>query len=113
MCKTLAVSRSGYYAWLGRGESDRATEDRRLTAWIRDIFKESRGIYGAPRIHRVLQQRGTRTSRKRVARLMKEAGLRFKTKRWFQVKTTDSKHDHLIAPDRLGRDFRASAANQV
>ena len=113
MCKTLAVSRSGYYAWLGRGESDRATEDRRLTALIRDIFKESRGIYGAPRIHQVLQQRGTRTSRKRVARLMKEAGLRSKTKRRFRVKTTDSKHDHPIAPDRLGRDFRASAANQV
>jgi putative transposase len=112
MCKTLDVSRSGFYAWLDRGESDRACADRRLTALIRDIFTESRGIYGVPRVHEILRQRGERCSRKRVARLMQEAGLRSKTKRRFRVKTTDSQHDHPIAPDRLGQDFGASAANQ-
>ena len=112
MCKTLEVSRSGFYAWLGRGESDRASEDDRLRALIQVIFAESRGIYGAPRVHEILQQRGERCSRKRVARLMQEAGLRSKTKRRFRVKTTDSKHGHPIAPDRLGQDFRASAANK-
>ena len=113
MCKTLEVSRSGFYAWLGRDESDRAREDRRLTALIRDIFAESREIYGVPRVHKTLQQRGQRCSRKRVARLMQLAGLRSKTKRRFRVRTTDSKHGHPIAPDRLGQDFGTSAANQV
>lgn len=113
MCKTLEVSRSGFYSWLGRGESDRACEDRRLTTLIHGIFDESRGIYGVPRVHQTLQQRGQRCSRKRVARLMGRAGLRSKTKRRFRVKTTDSKHGHPIAPDRLGQDFTARAANQV
>lgn len=113
MCKTLEVSSSGFYAWLGRGDSDRAIEDRRLTALIQGIFAESRSIYGVPRVHETLQQRGQRCSRKRVARLMQLAGLRSKTKRKFRVKTTDSKHGHPIAPDRLGQDFSASAANQV
>ena len=113
MCKTLEVSRSGFYAWLGRDESDRAREDCRLTALIRDIFTEGRGVYGAPRVHKTLQQRGQRCGRKRVARLMSNAGLRSKTRRRFRVKTTDSKHDHPIAPDRLGRDFTASAPNRA
>jgi putative transposase len=113
MCKTLEVSRSGFYAWLGREESDRACEDRRLTALIQGIFTESRGIYGVPRVHEILHQRGQGCSRKRVARLMRRAGLRSKTKRRFRVKTTDSKHAHPIAPDRLGQDFRASAVNKI
>ena len=54
MCKTLRVSRSGFYAWRGRKESDRARENRRLTALIRGVFHESRRIYGAPRVHRTL-----------------------------------------------------------
>jgi transposase InsO family protein len=113
MCKTLEVSRSGFYAWLGREESDRACDDRRVTALIRDIFTESRGIYGIPRVHRTLRQRGVRCSRKRVARLMRLAGLRSKTKRRFRVKTTDSKHGHPIAPDRLQQDFNADGVNKV
>jgi transposase InsO family protein len=113
MCKTLEVSRSGFYAWLGRGESNRAREDRRLTALIRDIFAESRRIYGVPRVHQTLRHRGVRCSRKRVARLMRRAGLRSKVKRRFRVKTTDSKHGLPIAPDRLGQDFNAHATNEV
>lgn len=113
MCKTLEVSRSGFYAWLGREESDRAREDRRLTELIRGIFSESRGIYGIPRVHSTLRQRGQRCSRKRVARLMRRAGLRSKIRRRFRVKTTDSKHGHPIAPDRLQQDFSASALNKV
>lgn len=113
MCTTLEVSRSGFYAWLGRGESDRARDDRRLTAQIRDIFEESRRTYGAPRVHQTLLQRGERCGYNRVARLMRAAGLRSKTKRRFRIKTTDSNHDHPIAPDLLGRDFSASAPNQV
>lgn len=113
MCRTLEVSRSGFYAWLGREESDRDREDRRLTALIQGIFDESRGTYGVPRVHQTLQQRGQRCSRKRVARLMQKAGLRSKTKRRFRVRTTDSNHRHPIAPDRLRQDFTASGPNQV
>ncbi|MFY9343443.1 MAG: IS3 family transposase [Planctomycetota bacterium] len=113
MCKTLEVSRSGFYAWLGRGESDRARDDRRLTSLIRGIFDESRGIYGVPRVHQTLLQRDEPCGHNRVARLMRRAGLRSKTKRRFRIKTTDSKHGHPIAPDHLHRDFRANAANQV
>jgi transposase InsO family protein len=64
-------------------------------------------------VHRTLLQRGEPCGHNRVARLMQKAGLRSKTKRPFRVKTTDSKHSHPIAPDRLDQDFRASAANQV
>lgn len=113
MCKTLEVSRSGFYAWLGREESDLARENRRLIELIRGIFDENRGVYGVPRVHQVLLQRGEPCGRNRVARLMRRAGLRSKTKRRFRVKTTDSKHDHPIAPDRLNQDFQASAPNQV
>jgi transposase InsO family protein len=113
MCKVLEISRSGFYAWLGRNESGRACEDRRLTALIRGIFDESRKTYGAPRVHRELRARGVRCAKKRVARLMKAGGMRPKTKRKFRVKTTDSKHNHPIAPDLLGRDFTADGPNQA
>jgi len=113
MCKTLEVSRSGFYAWHRRGESDRARDDRRVTTLIQGIFIECRSVYGAPRVHRTLQQRGQRCSRKRVARLMRVAGLRSKTRRRFCVKTTDSKHDHPIAPDLLGQAFTATAPNRA
>ena len=113
MCKTLEVSRSGFYAWLGRDESGRAGENRLLTTLIRGIFTESRGIYGVPRVHETMRQRGQKCGRHRVARLMRNAGLRSKTKRRFRVRTTDSNHDHPIAPDRLGQDFTASAPNRI
>jgi len=113
MCKTLRVSRSGFYAWLGRDESDRARDDRRLTALIHGIFDESRKTYGAPRVHRTLRKRDVCCGRKRVARLMKASNIRPKTRRKFRVKTTDSNHKHPIAPDLLCRDFNATSPNQA
>jgi transposase InsO family protein len=113
MCKTLRVSRSGFYAWLGRDESDRARENRELTELIRSVFDDSREVYGSPRVFRTLRRRGMSCSRHRVARLMRVAGLRSKTKRRFRVKTTDSNHSFPIAPDRVDRDFHANTANQV
>jgi transposase InsO family protein len=113
MCKVLEVSRSGFYAWVKRGESDRAREDRRLTTLIRDIFEESRRTYGSPRIHREMRKRSVRCGRKRVVRLMNKAGLRSKIRRRFRVRTTDSRHSHPIAPDLVGRNFTAEAPNRV
>ena len=95
------------------GQSDRARENRRLTALTRGAFDESRGIYGAPRVHRTLRQAGELCGLNRVARLMRKAELRLKTRRRFRVKTTDSNHNHPIAPDCVDRDFSASAANQI
>ncbi len=75
LCRVLGVSTSGYYAWRRRRMSTRVREDVRLLAWIRAIHERSRGTYGAPRIHAQLAAEGPRVGRKRVARLMREAGL--------------------------------------
>ena len=112
MCSTLKVSRSGFYRWLERGESPRRQDDRRLTARIREIHEQSRGTYGSPRIHAALKAKGEKCGRKRVERLMREAGIRSKVRRKFK-KTTDSRHDHPVAPNLLGQDFGVSGPNQV
>ena len=100
MCKLLGVSRSGFYAWLGRGESPRAKANRELLADVRRIHKESRGTYGAPRIHAVLRK-VKRVGRNRVARLLAKDGLSGQARRRFRVQTTDSNHGEPIAPNLL------------
>ena len=87
MCRVLRVSRSGFYAWDKRPESDHARQDSRLSTKIRAIFKRSRGRYGAPRVHKALQADGEQIGRKRVARLMRQQGLRARQKRRFVVTT--------------------------
>lgn len=75
LCRTLGVSRSGYYAWRSRPPSARQLVDHELTGAIRRIHEASRGTYGRPRVHAELRYEGVRCSGKRVARLMREAGL--------------------------------------
>lgn len=107
MCKTLGVSKSGYYDWLHRahqGPSAHIRRDIELSKQIREIFEESYGLYGSPRIHAELVTRGEQVSRKRVARLMKEHGLRATQPRRF-VKTTLSDHDRRIADNLLNQNF--------
>ena len=70
------MTRSGYYAWRCRRETRRGQQDRGLLVTIRELFAQSRGTYGSPRIHRGLRASGLRVSRRRVERLMREAGLR-------------------------------------
>ena len=113
MCRVLDVSHSGFYAWLGRGESAHDREDSRLEALIRSIHDDNRFVYGAPRVHKALQRSGVVCSRKRVARIMRRIGLRSKATRRFRIQTTDSKHAHPIAPDLLRRNFSASAPNRA
>jgi putative transposase len=75
-CELLGVSRSGYQKWLTRPPSDRALSDAWLTAKIKEIHQENRGVYGAPRVHAELRmQHGVQVGRKRVERLMRLAGL--------------------------------------
>jgi putative transposase len=112
MCRTLAVSSSGYYAWAARPESRRSAENRRLVTEIRVIHAESRATYGSPRVHATLTARGQRVGAKRVAQLMHASHLRAKTvKRWRA--TTDSSHALPVAANTLNRQFTIEHPNRV
>ena len=76
LCDWLKVSPSGYYAWRNRVVSDRVIDDAVLTQKIKTIHSQSDGIYGSPRVHAALQKQGIKVARKRVERLMREAGLK-------------------------------------
>jgi transposase InsO family protein len=112
LCRCLAVSRSGFYAWAGRGPSARLQQDARLLAQLRLAHADSRQTYGRPRLCRALRNRGIAVSAKRVARLMRAAGLRARGRRRFIV-TTDSRHHCAIAPNRVRRRFRPRHVNRV
>lgn len=95
-----------------RGDSARAEEDKQLAKEIAAVFEQKRRCYGSWRIHRELQRRGRQIARKRVARLMRQQGLRVSVRRnW--VATTDSDHSEPIAPNRLKQDFTASRPNEI
>jgi putative transposase len=112
MCRVLGVSTSGYYAWRQRPASRRSLADQVLTCTIRTIHRESRGTYGAPRIHAELRDDyRIFCSRKRVARLMAEAGIQG-THRRRRVKTTRPEKTAAPAPDLLERDFGATGPDQ-
>jgi transposase InsO family protein len=111
MCRLLKVSKQGYFCWRDGREPPRKSSDRALAVTIKAVHDAHRQVYGSPRIHRHLRTEGIRVGRKRVERLMREAGIRVLSKRRF-VRTTDSDHDHPIAPNLLEQDFRASAPNQ-
>jgi transposase InsO family protein len=111
-CRLLGVSTSGYYAWKGRPGSSRSRRDLELGDRVRAAHDASSGRYGSPRVHAELRASGERVGRKRVARLMKEAGLAGRMRRRFR-KTTDSNHSFPIAPNVLERDFTATAPNEA
>jgi len=112
LCRCLAVSRSGYYAWRKRPPSPRVKQDARLKVEIAASHSASRRTYGSPRILRDLREDDHRVSRKRVARLMRELGLEGRRKRRFRA-TTDSQHRFPVAPNILMRDFDVEAPNTV
>ncbi len=105
MCRVLEVSPSGYYASRKRPPSWHALIDEVLLAHVRIAHAESGETYGAPRVHRELQAEGLPASPKRVARLMREDGLVARPRKPRRVSTTDSNHDHPIAPNLLARQF--------
>ena len=105
MCRVLEVSPSGYYASRKRPSSWHALIDEILMARVRIIHEESNETYGAPRVHRELQAEGLPASPKRVARLMREEGLVARPRNRQRISTTDSNHDHPIAPNLLAREF--------
>lgn len=112
MCRALAVSAAGYYAWKDRPESRRARHNRILLSEIRVIHRASRETYGSPSIWDALMKRGHGVGKHRIARLMRIEGIRAKTvKKWRA--TTDSHHTWPVATNTLNRQFQIEQPNQV
>jgi putative transposase len=112
MCCMLGVSRSGYYGWKMRPPPRRNRENAALTAKIREIHRRSRQTYGSPRVHAELRALGTRCNRKRVERLMREAGMRG-CMRGRRKGTTHRSKRALLAEDFVKRNFQATEADKV
>jgi putative transposase len=112
MARVLGVSTAGYYAWSRRPPSARATADGALLKRIRTVHATSRGTYGAPRVHADLRANGQQHGRKRIARLMRIAGLVGVSRRRGVVTTRRDKEAR-PAPDLVDRNFTAERANQL
>jgi len=112
MSRLFGVSRSGYYRWLGRRPSRRATTNQQLRQAIRQVWEASGRTYGSPRIHRQLTGEGWLASRPRIARLMAAMGIASRIRRKWVV-TTDSGHALTVAPNLLDRNFAPGRLGQV
>ena len=115
LCAHLEVSTSGYYDWQKRRATPgpRAVANQTLAQQIQLIHRQSRQTYGSPRIVAALRQQGCHHGRRRIARLMKQSGLCGRQKGRYRVQTTDSHHDHPIAPNGLAEAPKAAAPNQL
>lgn len=113
LCRVLQVSESGYYAWGKRSPAPRQQANQQLEQTIRQVWQRYRGRYGAPRIHAELQSTGLRVGHNRVARLMRVAGLRGKTARRRQPRTTQVDATQPVAPNTLARQFTVTRPNTV
>ena len=116
MCSALGVTRQGYYAWRRRPPSARDERDLELTRLISEVYEASRRIYGAPKVHMELLRRGVRTSRKRVARLMRDNGWEGATRgcaRRPKGAPRAPAPQANAAPDLVGRDFSASGPDEA
>jgi len=113
MCRVLEVSRSGFHAWVAREPSARAVADDALTGRIAEIFADSMRTYGSPRVHaELLLTDGVRLGRKRIERLMRQAGLAGQIKRR-RGQTTIRVQGVRTAPDLVERDFNPTAVNRL
>jgi putative transposase len=112
LCRVLQVARAGYYAWRRRGPSPRAQADATLTRELVRLHDQSRTTYGAPRLHADLAAAGQRVGRKRVARLLRLAGLRGVSRRRAVPKTTIADPAAVPAANVLQRQFVAAAPNR-
>ena len=111
LCRALAVSRAGFYAWRGRAPSAHRLEDAGLRVQIHEAHELGRGVYGRPRVHRALRRQGVRISGKRVTRLMREEGLVGRHRRRYRC-TTMSDHDQPVAANILDQVFVALQPNR-
>ena len=115
MCRVLGVSRSWFHAWRRAAptRAERLTQREGLVAEVQEIFAASRQRYGAPRIHAELQARGHQVSKRTVAKLMKENGIRPPRGKRRAPMTTDSRHAHAVAPNLLDRNFEVAVPDTV
>jgi len=113
MARVLGVSKAGYYAWTRRLPSARAEADAALLARVRTIHATSRETYGSPRIHAELREAGEHHGRKRIARLMRAAGLAGACHRQGGPTTTRRDREARPAPDIVDRNFTAEAPDQL
>jgi len=113
LCQTLDVSRAGYYAHNHKPERPRRQQDQTLTPLICQAFEASRKSYGSPRLQVALRRQGHHCGKNRVARLMRQAGLRVRQKRRFQPRTTQSNHGLAIAENWLAKVPAPARPNQV
>jgi len=112
LCRVLGVSRSGFHAWERRLPSDRALSDAWLTEKIKEIHEQSRGTYGARRVHLKLREQGIRVGKKRVERLMAAAGLSGYVK-YRKGKTTIRIQGVRVASDLVERNFNPTEPNRL
>jgi len=111
-CEVLGVSPSGYYAWRKREPSQRQREDVQLGLRIEQVFENSRRTYGSYRIYQALRKVGIRTSQKRVARLMRQRGLRSIRARKRRYGLTKAAANAYVVPNLLSQNFMASRTNE-
>ena len=114
MCVVLQVSRSGYYSWQSRSESKQSQRRKSVKSDIREVHQEKhKQNFGSPRVHKELKKKGILCSEKRVAKVMKDAGIQARTTKKFKV-TTDSNHNHPVAENVLNREFdKATKPNEL
>lgn len=112
MSRVLLVSSSGYYAWRKRAKSNRSMENERLAQEIRRVYREGRGEYGSPTICKTLRDEGLGVNHKRIARLMRQMGLRSKLARRFK-RTTKRCKDRDASPNLLKQEFHTDGPNRV
>jgi putative transposase len=115
LCEFFEVSRSGYYAWQRQQQSGPCPRERlnqQLLAQIRRVYQASHGNYGSPRTTQALRKEGYACGRNRVARLMRQDGLRGKQHKRFRPRTTDSKHHNPVAPNLLKENTAVAAPAQ-
>lgn len=113
MCRVLEVSTSGFYRWAQEPVGKRERRRLELGEAVQRVHASNRGVYGSPRVHAALIQEGRAVCRNTVAKVMRQRGIQARTHRRFKVRTTDSNHDHPIAPNVLDRNFKADRINQA
>jgi transposase InsO family protein len=113
LCAAFEVSRAAFAAWKSARPSARQAQDALILEQIIAVHQKHKGRYGAPRIEKDLRKQGHCHGRKRVARLMRTEGIQGLCQRRFIPQTTDSRHNHPIAPNRLKESPAPQRANQI
>ena len=113
LAETLGISQSGFHAHRHKARGLRRCQDAVLQPLLEEAFAQSRRTYGSPRLRIELRDRGHRCGKNRVARLMRQAGLRAKQKRRYRPRTTDSHHPHKVAPNLLSKLSAPTAPDQI